>query len=181
VHRLGDVLELLHANIFVSERQLLAQGIVNRLRYADATWFRQSLETCRHVHPIAVDFIAIDDHLAEIDADAKLHLPVLGKIRVLVLECMLDLGRARQCLADSREVGKNRIASVINDDAIMGLNGLGDEIEVGAQPPVGAFLILTGQPTIADDIGIENGGQFVFQLAIGSHRKVPIAPDGVLT
>ncbi len=63
-------------------------------------------------------------HLAEIDADAKLHLPVLGECLVPFFERMLDLGRAGQRFAGGGEFGKNRIAGIIDDGAVMGLDGL---------------------------------------------------------
>ena len=74
MHRVRDILDLLHADIFECERQLPAYGAVYRLGYADAARFREPFQARRHVHPIAVDAIAVDDHFAEIDADAEPHL-----------------------------------------------------------------------------------------------------------
>jgi hypothetical protein len=49
-------------------RNLCVYGIGNE----DAVFWRMALETGRDVDPIAEDIIAIDDDVAEIDADTEL-------------------------------------------------------------------------------------------------------------
>ena len=49
---------------------------------------------------------AFDDHIAEVDADAKLHLPMFGQLGILLFECVLNLHRAAHGIDHTGELGQ---------------------------------------------------------------------------
>jgi hypothetical protein len=62
---------------------------VDAARYANAARVGETLQPRRDVDAVAINLLAVDDYVAEVDADAKLH-PALGQARVLSLERSLD-------------------------------------------------------------------------------------------
>ena len=53
--------------------------IAHRIRDHDASRLGKSLEPRRYVHAVAIDrAISLLDHVAQVDADAKAHLPPVG-------------------------------------------------------------------------------------------------------
>ena len=73
-HRLGDVLDRLFAQILVAQRQLVLDMVIHRPRDADAARLGQAFQSCGNVDPVPVEPLALDNHIAHVDADAKLHL-----------------------------------------------------------------------------------------------------------
>jgi hypothetical protein len=50
--------------------------LVNHSRNANPARLRHSFKPSRDVHPIAVDVVSVDHHVAQVDADAK-HDPLV--------------------------------------------------------------------------------------------------------
>ena len=64
-------------------------------RDADPARRRHPLEPGRDVDAVAVDVVAVDDHVAEVDAEAKLDALILGfQVLRIVSDAPLDLDRA---------------------------------------------------------------------------------------
>src|SRR5690242_20174339 len=82
VNRLSDILQVLGAEIFVSESQSVAHLVIDRGRNANMSWARQRLKSCRDIYGIAAHSLVIDKDLAEIDANAEPDLAVFFKIVV---------------------------------------------------------------------------------------------------
>ncbi len=80
--RFADVLERLLAEKFEGDRQLVADRSPHRIGHADAAGFGQAFEAVGDVDVVAEDLVAIDDDLAEVDADAKLHPALLRQLAV---------------------------------------------------------------------------------------------------
>ena len=68
----GDVLDPLLAHVLEGEVEFVAHLVANGLRDADAAGLGEPFQAGRDVHPVAVDIVAVDDDVAEIDADAEL-------------------------------------------------------------------------------------------------------------
>src|SRR6266851_4648445 len=86
---------------------------------ADAAGVSETLEAGGDVDAVAVDLLAVDHHVAEVDANAELH-PALGRdIRVLSLERGLDLDGALDCIHDAGELGEYTIACGIDEASVM--------------------------------------------------------------
>ena len=84
-HRLGDVLDRLLTLILVVQRQLVLDLIVDRAGDADPTGNREAFQPRGDVDPIPIESLAFDDHIAQVDANAKLHLPMVRQLGVLRL------------------------------------------------------------------------------------------------
>src|ERR1700730_15999299 len=69
-HRAGNVLDLLLAQIHKDKGQPVADVIVNRIGDEHPAWIGQGFDACRDVDAVAIEVVALDDHVAEIDADA---------------------------------------------------------------------------------------------------------------
>ncbi len=76
--RLGDVLDLVLAKVFVTQIELLLDLVEYRPREGDSASVGKSLETRRNIHTISKEVIALDYHVTEVDTDAKAHAPVLS-------------------------------------------------------------------------------------------------------
>ena len=60
--------------------------------YAYRPGFRERFETRRDIDSVAIDgAIALDDDVAQIDADTEPHPAVVGLVRVAVGEFVLDI------------------------------------------------------------------------------------------
>ena len=92
---------------------------MNCARNADAAGVGETLQPRRDVDPITVDLIALDHHVAEVDADAKLHPALLRQLSVLGLERGLNIHRAIHRLDHAGELGQNAIASGVYEAAVV--------------------------------------------------------------
>lgn len=104
--------------------------------------------------------IPIGDDFAEIHADTTVHLVFFGQRVVLRAKRLLSVSRTAQRLGQRGKLREDRIPRGVNDGAAVAANGLGEQVEIGAQPAVGAFFIATGEAAIAGDIGIRDGSRF---------------------
>ena len=93
--------------------------IAHRLRNGNATRCANTFESCRDVNAIAVDIVAIDDHVAEIHADSKLDAPVIGGRRGALADLSLHLNRAGDGVHDARKFCKHAIAGKFDDATLV--------------------------------------------------------------
>src|SRR3954453_10870256 len=78
-YRPGDVLDVLLSQILERIPQLIADLIPHYARDTDAPRLCQSLQSRGDIDAVTVDIVAVGDHIAEIDADAKGDALVLGR------------------------------------------------------------------------------------------------------
>src|SRR5690242_11894305 len=64
---LGDVLDRLCAEILVCEREFVLDLCVDGIRDADAARVREALEAGGDIDAVAVDLLAVDHHVAEVE------------------------------------------------------------------------------------------------------------------
>src|SRR4029453_11678075 len=89
-HRLVDVLEDLLSERLAIERQLVRNLVTQRARDTDAAAFGKPLDPGRDVHPVPVDSVTLNNHLAEIDTNPELHAAVNRQGSVSRGEFLLD-------------------------------------------------------------------------------------------
>src|SRR6516165_7420163 len=75
VHRPRDVLDPLLAAVFESNVQPVLDLVAYHAADADFPWFGQSLEAGGDVDSVTVDVALVEDHVAEVYADAELDPP----------------------------------------------------------------------------------------------------------
>ena len=127
-YRFGDILNVLLAEVFEVEWELIPYVFLDSPRDTDAARFCQTFQPRRDVDAVAVDLLAIDDHVAEVDTDAELH-PALGwQIRVLGLERGLDLDGALDRIHDACKLRKYTIARGIYEAPVMPLDQRIDQL-----------------------------------------------------
>src|ERR1700758_4859484 len=82
LHRLGDVLEILSAELAIGYIKLALDLIEHLARNADAAAIGDVFEPSRDIHSVAEDVGAFRDDVAEIDTNAKFNALVLLYLRI---------------------------------------------------------------------------------------------------
>jgi hypothetical protein len=125
-----DVLDALIADILERDIvQSLADLVAHRARNADASRLREHFEARRHVDAVAKDVVVLDDHVAQIDADPKLHPSRRRDVRVAPCHPALDLGCAQYRIGDAVELDQHAVASGLDDAAAILRDGRIDELD----------------------------------------------------
>ena len=153
--RLGDVLELGLAEI--ADREIeppldLTIGVLgkaDRPRFGDALQPRGDIDAV--AHQVAV---ALLDHVAEMDADAKFDALVRRDLSIALDHRPLDFNGAVHRVDDTPELDDAAVASALDDAAMMHGDGRIDQVaSQRPQPRQNPVLVGSGKPRIADDVG----------------------------
>ena len=99
--------------------ELVPDLVVNRLRNADGAGLGERLEPGGDVDPVAEDVVAVDDDVAEIDADPQLET-ALGRDRIVDrARGPLHLDGAVQRVDDTRKIRQQAVAGRADDPPAM--------------------------------------------------------------
>jgi hypothetical protein len=71
------------------------------------------------VDTVAVDLLAVDHHVTEVDADAEFHPALAWGTRVLRLEGGLDLDRTLDCVDNAGELRQYAVARRIDESSLV--------------------------------------------------------------
>ena len=133
--------------------------VVGRAGDDDAARPRQRLQAVGDVDAVAVDVVALDDHVAEIDGDAELQPLVGRRAGVQLAFRALDVDGAAQGVDDALELHQDAVAHRLDEAAVMrGDLGLENILEIGLEAGARALLVDLAQAAIADDVGDHHGG-----------------------
>ena len=88
--RLGDVFQFLQTEGSEAESKLSADLVIDGPRYGDAAGLADALQPRSDVDPLAQNIVAVDQHVAEMDADAIDDPPRLRRIDVALGHHALD-------------------------------------------------------------------------------------------
>ena len=108
------------ADVLEPEVELVHGVVEGGARDADAAGFGKGLEPGRDVDAVAVEIVALDDDVAEIDADAELDAPSWRNVLVALGHAALDYGSAAQCVDDAGELDQRPVAHQLDDPAMAG-------------------------------------------------------------
>jgi len=134
--------------------------VADRARDADAARCRQPLQPCGDVDAVAINVVAIGDHVAEIDPDAKTQAALLGEVQIAVGHRALNFTRTAHRVDDAGEFRQHAVAGGLDDPAMMLADLRIEQLDkMRLEPLVRAFLIGTHQARIARHIGRENRGE----------------------
>jgi hypothetical protein len=159
-HRPDDVLDLLLTQILKAKRQPVANLIMNRIGNEHPAGIGQGFDPCRDVDAIAVKVVALDDHVAEIDADAQLDAALCRDPSVPLGHHLLHRDCAAHRVDDAGKFHEHAVAGGLDYAAMV----LGDSrieelaaqrLETFERP----FLVRSHQPRIPRDIGGEDRGE----------------------
>jgi hypothetical protein len=134
--------------------------LTHHARDADASRFCQCFQPCCYIHAVAIEVVVLDDHVAEIDADAQFDAVVRLDTRVSLGHRLLHLDRATHRIDDAGKLHQRAVAGGLDDAARV----LGDfRIEELAAQRLEAFerafLVRSHQPRIPRHIGSEDRGE----------------------
>ena len=153
----GDVFHRLLAEVGEGQRQLVAHLLVGVARDADAARVAQGLQSGGDVHAVAEDIAAVDDNVADVDADAKDDPPVHVDARVEREHRALDRHRAAYGIDDAGELNQQPVACGLDDPAVMaGDGGIDTLAPVRLQRIQRADLVRAHEPAVAGDVGRQN-------------------------
>ena len=159
-NRLGDILDAMVAKRAVVEIELVFDLLVNGLRDANGARLRERLEPGCDVDAVTENVIAVDDDVAEIDADAQLETALRRDGVVEGARSSLHLDGAVQRIDDAGEIRQQAVARRADDPPVMRRNQRVDGAAELAQRLMGACFILAHQPAETDHIRMQDGGQF---------------------
>jgi hypothetical protein len=137
---------------------------------------------CRRgdVHAVAVDVVALDREIAEMNADAELHRAApAGAIRVL--EILLDLDGALHAFDDAPEDGEHAVPGEIDDAAGVALGPIRDAPLRVLERGDGRALVARHQAGVTDDVGAQHRRQTPLEgrvLGVGRRPCNPVSRLG---
>ena len=132
------------------------------------------------VDAVAVDVLAFDDDVAQVDADAELDARLVGRAAVAVGHAGLDGDGAAHRLDGAGEIDQQAVAGALDDAAAVGGDMRLDQLaEVALQALQRAFLVAAHQPAVAGDIGRQDGGEPAFGALLLVHD--PISGGATIT
>jgi hypothetical protein len=165
-HWPGDVFDLLLAEIFEDKGQPVAHLIMSRVGDEHPAGIGEGLDPRGDVDAVAIEIVALDDDVAEIDADAQLDAVVSPDARVPFGHRLLHLDRTAHRINDTGKFDQHAVTGGL-DDAAMVLGDLRIE-KLAAQRFEAferAFLVHPHQPRIPRHIGGEDRGQLAFDAS----------------
>src|SRR5262245_19932887 len=109
-YRPGDVFDALLAEIVESKAQPVAYLLVHRARDQYRSRLGQGFEPRRDINAITVEVLAVDDHVAEIDADAELDAHVGRFGRIALGHSALHLDGAAHGIDDAGKFHQHPVA-----------------------------------------------------------------------
>ena len=151
---------MLLAGVFENGFDLALDLLVCGVAHSDAAGGRALLNARRDVHPVAVDVVALDDHVSEVDADAEHDPPAIGHVGVALGHAALDGNRAFHSVDDARELDQGAVAHQLDDAPPIRSDGRVDERgAMRLEPGQRTRFVGAHQPAIADDIRAQDGGK----------------------
>ena len=134
-----------------------ADAFVDDRGDADSAGLGKRLQPRGHVDAVAVDVVALDDDVAEVDADAERD----SRPRILRgRRIALDEKRAVDRIDDAGEFDQRAVADQFDDAAAMlGNRRVEQRLAMPLQGGERPGLVTTHQAGVADDVGRKDGGE----------------------
>ena len=149
------------AQVLEVQVEAAADLVVDLAGEADAARLGEALQARGHVHPVAIDVVALDDNVAEVDADPERDSLGFGHRVVTRRHRLLDFGGALNGVDDARELSEGAIAHQLDDAAaVLGELGLDQLPAVTLQPLESAELVLAHEAAVADHVSGEDCSKF---------------------
>ena len=156
-----DVLQRARANILEAGLDLAADVLVHPRRDANTAGIGQPFQPRRDIDAVAIDVVAVDDDIADIDADAEIDAAAGRNARIPVGHALLPFDRAAHRVDDAGEFDQQTVAGRLDDAAAMlGDLGVAQFAPDCFEPGERAFLVDAHEPRIARDIGRQDRRQF---------------------
>jgi hypothetical protein len=119
--------------------------------------------------PSAVEIVSLDDHIAEMQADAKYNPLGFGTFRVHFVNSLLELNRRRQRVACASKFYERPITHQLDQPAPVSRERWFKAFpSMLAQSRQCSALVAPHQAGVADNIGSENCRQFALLMGTGT-------------
>ncbi len=172
--RPGDVLNFDLAHVIERNIELIAHLVAGCARDTDAARISQGLNPRGHVHPVAVDVVALNDHIAQIDADPEFDAPLLGHTGITLSHAALDRDGAFHRIDDAAEFDQGAIAHQLDDTPTVAFDlGVDEFGPVRLQGIERTDLVLAHQAAVADHVGTQDSGKPAFHT-VPCHESAPL-------
>jgi hypothetical protein len=149
----GDILQHLLTGVLDIEGHFAADVIDDGLGDADTARLSKSFKPSRDVHAIAVDVVAVDDDVAEVDAHAEFDAGSFRHFCISLGHSVLDLYGAAQGIHDTGKLDKHAIAGRLHDPAAALSDLRVDQLgAMSLKALKSAFLVATHEPTVAGHV-----------------------------
>src|SRR5215472_7452758 len=131
--------------------------VVNRVGDEYPAGIGQGFDPCRDVDAVAIEVVAFDDHIAEIDADAQFDAAVRCDTGVMLGHCLLHRDRTAHRIDDAGKFHQYAVAGGLDDAAMVLDDFRVDELMAQRFEALErAFLVRPHQPRIPRDVGGED-------------------------
>src|SRR5215469_3647906 len=141
----------------VVETELVPDLVVNRLRDADGARMGESLKPGGDVDPIAEDIVAVDNHIAEVDADPKLETAIRRQRVIDRARGPLHFNGAVQRIDDARKIRQQAVTGRADDpSAVRGDQRVDGAAEL-AEGSMRAGLVLAHKPAETGHVRVQDG------------------------
>ena len=156
-HGVGDVLQLLLAEVFVADGDLGLQMVVHRSRDEDSAGVGQTFQASSDIHAIAEDVAHIEDNITEVDADAEQDPAIRRHPDVALRHAPLHLDGTLDRIDDAGELDQQAVASGLDEaPLVLGDRRVDEFFAVGLELRERAGLVRLHQPAVTDDISRKN-------------------------
>jgi len=118
-HWPGNVLDLLLAQILKDKGQPVAHVVMDRVGDKYTAGIGQGFDTCGDVNAVAIEVVALDDHVTESDADAQLDAHGRHDTSIPPGRCLLHRDHAAHRVDDAPKFHPHAVAGGLDDAAIM--------------------------------------------------------------
>jgi hypothetical protein len=163
LHRLADVLDTVPAGGGEGEVELAPDLVVDAARHPDPARLAQALDPRGDVDAVAEYGLAVDDDIAQVDADTVADAPVLGQVGVAGLHRPLDRHRRLDGAGDAREFHDRTVALEVDEAPAMLPQDRFDQLAAQfLEAAEGAGLVGLHQPRVTDNVGGQDGREPAF-------------------
>jgi hypothetical protein len=128
--------------------------------HADVARIGDAFETGGHVHAVPENVAAIEDYVADIDADAKVDPRFLRNLGVSLGHASLDIHRTTHRVHGAAEFGQQPISRVLDDTPTVLCDfRIYEGGQMLSELKMRSLFIKASQTTISCDIGRQNGSE----------------------
>jgi hypothetical protein len=149
-----------------------AHMVVGRARDQHAARLAEALQPRRNIDAVAENVVALDQHVAEVDADAIDDALGFGRPGVALDHQFLDRDRGFDGGDDGGKLQQQSVARRLDDAPAQARHDRPRRFAMLSDRKGRARLVLAHQPRVADDVGGEDRGE----AAGGGHCSGPLIP-----
>ncbi|SFV07928.1 hypothetical protein SAMN05192541_113170 [Bradyrhizobium arachidis] len=119
MHRLGDILQGMSADIVEPNLDLVPDIVIGGVRDDDAARLGEGFEAYGDVDPVAKDIIISDDNITDVNTDAKFDPPILRHVGGLLSHTTLDFVGTSHGVDRACKLNKGPVSSILDDTSVM--------------------------------------------------------------